>query len=187
RLGGVEAWISTNFFGNFKQIQLRLTGPDAATLAELAERIRDEVRQVPGAVDVGLSTKGRKPELDIEIDRGLAGSLGVTVGQLARALRPAFAGVDVGDWVDPEEQTRDVYVRLAPESRQRVQDLSTLPLSVQGPNGPSVVPLGQVASISSSLGPARIDHFNRDRVINIEANTQDRSLTEVVGDIERRL
>jgi HAE1 family hydrophobic/amphiphilic exporter-1 len=187
RLGGVEAWISTNFFGNFKQIQLRLTGPDAATLAELAERIRDEVRQVPGAVDVGLSTKGRKPELDIEIDRGLAGSLGVTVGQLAQALRPAFAGIDVGDWVDPEEQTRDVYVRLAPESRQRVQDLSTLPLSVQGPNGPSVVPLGQVASISSSLGPARIDHFNRDRVINIEANTQDRSLTEVVGDIERRL
>ena len=187
RLGGVEAWISTNFFGNFKQIQLRLTGPDAGTLAELAERIRDEVRQVPGAVDVGLSTKGRKPELDIEIDRGLAGSLGVTVGQLAQALRPAFAGIDVGDWVDPEEQTRDVYVRLAPESRRSVQDLSTLPLSVQGPNGPSVVPLGQVASISSSLGPARIDHFNRDRVINIEANTQDRSLTEVVGDIERRL
>jgi HAE1 family hydrophobic/amphiphilic exporter-1 len=187
RLGGVEAWISTNFFGNFKQIQLRLTGPDAGTLAELAERIRDEVRGVAGAVDVGLSTKGRKPELDIEIDRGLAGSLGVTVGQLAQALRPAFAGIDVGDWVDPEEQTRDVYVRFAPESRRSVQDLSTLPLSVQGPNGFSVVPLGQVAAIQGSLGPARIDHFNRDRVINIEANTEGRSLTEVVGDIERRL
>ena len=187
RIGGVEAWISTNFFGNFKQIQLRLTGPDADTLAELAERIREEVRQVSGAVDVGLSTKGRKPELDIEIDRGLAGSLGLTVGQLAQALRPAFAGIDVGDWVDPDEQTRDVYVRLSPESRRNVQDLSTLPLAVQGPSGPSIVPLGQVASISSSLGPARIDHFNRDRVINIEANTQGRSLTEVVGDIERRL
>jgi HAE1 family hydrophobic/amphiphilic exporter-1 len=77
RVGGVEAWISTNFFGDIKQIQLQLTGPDSDTLAELAERIRDEVRQVPGAVDVGLSTKGRKPELDVEIDRGLAGALGV--------------------------------------------------------------------------------------------------------------
>jgi hydrophobic/amphiphilic exporter-1 (mainly G- bacteria), HAE1 family len=187
RLGGVEAWINTNFFGAFKQIQLQLTGPDSDQLAELAERIREEVRQVPGAVDVGLSTKGRKPELDVEIDRGMAGALGVTVGQVAQALRPAFAGIDVGDWVDPDGETRDVYVRLAPESRRNVQDLSTLPLMVQGPQGQSTVPLGQIARISTNLGPARIDHFNRDRVINIEANTYGRSLTEVVGDIERRL
>jgi HAE1 family hydrophobic/amphiphilic exporter-1 len=187
RLAGVEAWISTNFFGNFKQIQLQLTGPDANTLAELAERIRAEVQQVPGAVDVGLSTKGRKPEIDIEIDRGLAGALGLTVGEVAQALRPAFAGIDVGDWIDPSDETRDVYIRLAPESRASVRDLSTLPLPVQGPNGVSIVPLGQVARISTSMGPARIDHFDRERVINIEANTQGRSLTEVVGDIERRL
>src|SRR5690606_30522639 len=187
RLAGVEAWIATNFFGNFKQIQLQLTGPDADTLSELAERIREEVQQVPGAVDVGLSTKGRKPEIDIEIDRGLAGALGLTVGEVAQALRPAFAGIDVGDWIDPSDETRDVYIRLAPESRTSVRDLSTLPLPVQGPNGVSIVPLGQVARISTSMGPARIDHFDRERVINIEANTQGRSLTEVVGDIERRL
>ena len=47
-------------------IYSRLTNP---TVSVLAERIRDEVRQVPGAVDVGLSTKGRKPEVDVVIDR----------------------------------------------------------------------------------------------------------------------
>ncbi len=51
----------------------------------------------------------------MELDRGLAGSLGVTVGQVAQALRPAFAGIDAGDWVDPDGETRDVTVRLAPE------------------------------------------------------------------------
>ncbi len=186
-LGGVEAWINTNFFGNFKQIQLQLTGPDSDELSVLAEKIRDEVRQVPGAVDVGLSTKGRKPEIDVVLDRGLAGSLGVTVGQVAQALRPAFAGIDTGDWVDPQGETRDVYVRLAPEARTRVRDLSQLPISVQGPQGPVLIPLGQVARLEDSIGPARIDHLNRDRVIKIEANTEVRSLNEVLGDVMPRL
>ncbi len=186
-LGGVEAWINTNFFGNFKQIQLQLTGPKADELAVLAERVRDEVRQVPGAVDVGLSTKGRKPEIDILMDRGLAGSLGVTVGQVAQALRPAFAGIDTGDWIDPEGETRDVYVRLAPESRQNLKDLSQLPIAVQGPQGPVLMPLGQVARLETNIGPARIDHLNRDRVIKIEANTEVRSLNEVLNDIMPRL
>jgi HAE1 family hydrophobic/amphiphilic exporter-1 len=186
-LGGVEAWINTNFFGNFKQIQLQLTGPKADELAVLAEKVRDEVRQVPGAVDVGLSTKGRKPEIDIVMDRGLAGSMGVTVGQVAQALRPAFAGIDTGDWIDPEGETRDVYVRLAPEARTNLKDLSRLPIAVQGPQGPVLMPLGQVASLETNIGPARIDHLNRDRVIKIEANTEVRSLNEVLNDIMPRL
>ena len=65
---------------------------------------RRSCEQVPGAVDVGLSTKGQKPELDVELNRGVAGSLGVTVGQVAQSLRPAFAGIDAGDWVDPERR-----------------------------------------------------------------------------------
>ena len=63
---------------------------------------------MPGAVDVGLSTRGERPELVVELRRGLAGSLGVTVAQVAQSLRPAFAGIDAGDWVDPTGETRDV-------------------------------------------------------------------------------
>ncbi len=187
KLGGVEAWINTNFFGNFKQIQLQLTGPDAETLSLLAERIRDEVRQVPGAVDVGLSTKGRKPEVEVVIDRGLAGSMGITVGQVAQALRPAFAGIDTGDWIDPSGETRDVYVRLAPEARSNLRDLAQLPIGVQGPQGPVLIPLGQVAQLSQNIGPARIDHLNRDRVIKIEANTEGRSFNAVLADTLERV
>jgi HAE1 family hydrophobic/amphiphilic exporter-1 len=138
-------------------------------------------------VDVALSTKGQKPELDVQVDRGLAGSLGVTVGQVAQALRPAFAGIDVGDWIDPSGETRDVTVRISPESRTVVADLESLPILISGPRGVTSVPLGQVARVSPSIGPARIDHLNRDRVVNVEANTQDRPLSAVMSDAQARI
>jgi HAE1 family hydrophobic/amphiphilic exporter-1 len=189
RLGGVTAWISNGNFGNQKQIQLQLQGPDTRELTRIAEAVVAEVRQVPGAVDVGLSTKGQKPELDVRVDRGLAGALGVTVGQIAQSLRVAFAGVDAGDWVDPSGETRDVTVRLAPEERERLSSLESLPITLAGGNGgaPQIVPLGQVAKITSSVGPARIDHLDRERVISVQANTERRSLTEVMTDVQARL
>jgi HAE1 family hydrophobic/amphiphilic exporter-1 len=188
QLTGVTASISQGFNQGQKQIQLQLQGHDAIQLAKLADQVIAQVRQVPGAVDVGLSTKGQKPELDVQLDRGLAGSLGVTVGQVAQALRPAFAGIDVGDWVDPSGETRDVYVRLAPGERTVVGNLESLPVLVTGPaTQPVSVPLGQVARITKSIGPARIDHLNRERVITVEANTEGRALSEVVGDIMARV
>jgi HAE1 family hydrophobic/amphiphilic exporter-1 len=186
-LGGVTTSISTGFNQGQKQIQLQLQGHDAATLAQLADKIVEQVKQIPGAVDVGLSTKGQKPELDVQVDRGLAGSLGVTVGQVAQALRPAFAGIDVGDWVDPSGETRDVTIRLSPESRTVVADLESLPLVIGGADGPRAIPLGQVARIAPAIGPARIDHLDRERVITVEANTEGRALSDVVNDIMARV
>jgi HAE1 family hydrophobic/amphiphilic exporter-1 len=187
-LAGVSTSVSTGFNQGEKQIQLQLQGPDAGTLARLADTVVAEVQKVPGAVDVGLSTKGQKPELDVTLDRGLAGSLGVTVGQVAQALRPAFAGIDVGDWIDPSGETRDVTVRLAPESRSVVADLESLPVTVVGPeSAPRSLPLGQIAHVAPAIGPARIDHLNRERVITVEANTEGRPLSDVVRDIMNRV
>jgi HAE1 family hydrophobic/amphiphilic exporter-1 len=173
--------------GTFKSIQLQLRGPDQRVLTEWGRRIRDIVHTVPGAVDVGLSTRDQKPELEVVVDRGLAGSLGVNVGQIAQSLRIAFAGLDSGDWVDPTGETRDVMVRLAPEARQRAADLRSLPLVVGGQGAESVVPLGQVAAVREGLGPAQISHLDRERVVQIEANVQDLSLTEVQRGIDRKL
>jgi HAE1 family hydrophobic/amphiphilic exporter-1 len=186
-IGGATASIQTSGFDNQKQIQVQLSGPDIATLGRLADQALTLVRQVPGAVDIGLSTRGQKPELDVQIDRALAGSLGVRIGDVAQTLRPAFAGIDAGDWVDPTGKTRDVTVRLAPSDRTRAADLASLPLLVNGPNGPATLPLGQIAQIRPSLGPSRIDHLDRERVITVQANTEGRSLSSVVGDIETKL
>ncbi len=187
-LSGVIGAISTGFAGGIKQIQVQLQGPDIVELQRIADRVVATVKTVPGAVDVGLSTKGQKPELDVQIERGLAGSLGISVGQVAQALRPAFAGIDAGDWIDPSGETRDITVRFTPESRTAVQDLESLPLMVPGPEGrQSTVPLGQVARVSQAIGPARIDHLDRDRVIAVQANTQGRPLSDVIRDMTPKL
>jgi HAE1 family hydrophobic/amphiphilic exporter-1 len=56
-------------------------------------------------------------------------------------------------------------------------------LIVQGPDGtPSTMPLGQVANVTEGVGPAVINHLNRDRVVNVEFNTSGRSMGEVTTD-----
>ncbi len=186
QMSGATISVFTNDFnGGFKTIQLQLRGQNVAALAQAADMVKAAVEKIPGAVDIGLSTKGQKPELEIDLNRGVAGSLGLTVGQVAQSLRPAFAGVDAGYWIDPTGKSRKVTVRLTPESRQRASDLERLPMIVVGPNGiPATMPLGQVASIKSGIGPAIIDHLNREPVVTVELNTSGRAAGDVTADIQ---
>jgi HAE1 family hydrophobic/amphiphilic exporter-1 len=179
---------TSDFGGGRKQLLLEVRGSDIPGITATAEQVMAEVAKVPNVVDLGLSSKGQKPEVTIRLNRGLAGSLGITVGDVAQSVRPAFAGLDAGDWVDPSGETRDVEVRLTPESRTRTEDLRRLPLLVVGPNGaPTTVPLSQVADITSSVGPAIINHLNRDPVVNVEWNVSGRSTGEVMNDVRARL
>ncbi|MBX6330420.1 MAG: efflux RND transporter permease subunit [Gemmatimonadaceae bacterium] len=189
RVGGAKVSVFTSGFGGaYKPIQIQFRGPDANVLTRFADSVAQVVQRVPGAVDVGLSTRGQMPELEVQLKRGLAGSIGVTVAQVAQSLRPAFAGIDAGDWVDPSGETRDVEVRLAPEARTNITDLERLPLVVNGPDGrPMTVPLGQVATIRQGLAPAEIAHLNREKVVSVQANVQGRALTEVMKDIQAEI
>ena len=189
QIGGAKVYVYTTGFGGArKQIQVELRGKDARLLGSLADSVLKLVQKIPGAVDVSLSTKGQKPELEVTLNRALAGSMGVTVGQVAQSMRPAFAGVDAGDWVDPAGENRKVRVRLSPESRTRIADVEQLPITVGGGQAggrSSVMPLGQIATVTQGLGPALISHLDRDNVVVVEANTQGRSLGEVNADIDK--
>ena len=44
-----------------------------------------------------------------------------------------------------------------------------------------------MARVTPSIGPARIDHLDRERVITVQANTEGRPLSDVVGDIMARV
>ena len=191
-IGGATAYTyaAGGFAGNQKQLQLQLQGPNANVLARLAEPIADSVRATPGAVDVGLSTRGQKPELTVEVNRALAGALGVSLVQLATSLRYAFAGVDAGTWVDPSGISRTIRVRLVPSARQNAADLGSLPIPVASPqsaSGTAFVQMRQVATITPSIGPAQIDHFQRQRVVTIGANVIGASVGNVARDVMRRV
>lgn len=140
-----------------------------------------------GATDVGLSTSGRKPEFTLIAKRELASEAGIAAADIAGALRPAFAGIDVGDWEDPEGATRDVYVRLTPEARRGAEDIASLPLTMQTQQGTRTMPLAQVVEIRRGLGPAQIQHLGRDRVISVEANPLGVPMSEVMQNIRARL
>ncbi|HEX5005165.1 MAG TPA: efflux RND transporter permease subunit [Gemmatimonadales bacterium] len=190
RLGGVNmALFTSDIGGGRKQLALQVKGPDLASINTAAEQIREVVAATPGAVDIALSSKGQRPELTVDLDRGLAGALGVTAGQVAQSLRPAFAGIDAGDWVDPSGETRDVMVRLTPEARRNAADLRQLALIVPGTvdGAPRTVPLGQLVRVSSDLAPAVINHLDRDLVVNVEWNTERRSTGEVMTDVRQGL
>ena len=186
-IGGSSVSVFTSdFSGQQKQLSIELRGNDKAALQVVADQYLAAMKSTPGAVDVALSTKGLKPELAVKIDRGLASALGLSVGQVAQALRPAFAGLHAGDWVDPSNQTRKVMVRLSPEARSRSSDLSQMPVSVGvGPNA-QLVPLQQVATIRNELGPAVVNHLDRDNVIKVEGNIAGRSLSEINKELDSK-
>ncbi|RVT53930.1 efflux RND transporter permease subunit [Rubrivivax albus] len=163
-----------------KPVQIRFTGPDSRVLTDLTQRYMDQLRQVPGAVDVGLSQQDPQVEMQIELDRGLANTLGISVADAAQALRVAFAGVEAGDWVDPNGETRDVAVRLHPDDRVEATNIERLPIAVSGSN--RMVPLEQIATVTMGRGPSQIQHADGKRTISVAANAQGRSPGEVTAD-----
>jgi hydrophobe/amphiphile efflux-1 (HAE1) family protein len=166
--------------GARKPIQIQFTGPDSRKLLEITNAYMDKLRQIPGAVDVGLSEQDPKNELKIELNRGLANSMGISVNDAAQSLRVAFAGVEVGDWVDPTGETRDVAVRLHPDDRVSAENIERLPIAVTGTN--QMVPLDQIATITMGKGPSGIAHKDGKRVISVSANAQGRAAGEVTKD-----
>ena len=166
--------------GASKPVQIRFSGTDSRKLLAITSDFMVQLRQVPGAVDVGLSQQDPQNELQIELDRGLANSLGISVTDTANALRVAFAGIEVGDWVDPTGESRDVAVRLSPEDRMSATNIERLPITVSGMN--TVVPLAQIAKVSMGKAPSKIEHSDGKRTIGVSANVQGRSSGEVTAD-----
>jgi HAE1 family hydrophobic/amphiphilic exporter-1 len=166
--------------GASKPVQIRFFGPDSRRLMTITSDFMERVRQIPGAVDVGLSETDPKDELRIELDRGLANQLGISANDAAQSLRVAFAGVEVGDWVDPVGESRDVAVRLHPDDRIDASNIEHLPVAVGGSN--MMVPLEQIATIKMDKGPAQIQHQGGKRSMTVSANAQGRAAGEVTSD-----
>ncbi len=132
-----------------------------------------------------MSQQDPKKELKIELNRGLANSMGISSNDAAQALRVAFAGIEVGDWVDPTGETRDVAVRLHPDDRISKENIERLPIAVSGTN--RMVPLDQIATISMGKGPSGIEHNKGKRTITVSANVQGRSNGEVIAEAKNWL
>ncbi|HVY80244.1 MAG TPA: efflux RND transporter permease subunit [Steroidobacteraceae bacterium] len=184
RLVGAEYTILDDLNnGVQKPVQIQFYGPDSRRLMAITSDYMEKMKKIPGAVDVGLSEQEPQDELRIELDRGLATQLGISVNDAAQALRVAFAGVEVGDWIDPTGESRDVAVRLAPEDRVDASNIEHLPVAVGNSN--MLVPLEQIATITMDKGPAQIQHLGGKRTVTVSANVQGRASGEVTADAKK--
>ncbi|MEN3000538.1 MAG: efflux RND transporter permease subunit [Armatimonadota bacterium] len=147
-------------------IQLAMSGKDTAVLLETAERVRQAISKLPGIKDPDLSWSAGKPELQVIVDRERATRLGVSIAEIALALRTAYEG-DTSVKYREAGQEYAIRVRLNEADRQRTGELGNLVVAyVQG----APVYLRDVATIRLSEGPTRIERADRQRRVMVLAN-----------------
>ncbi|MHB8171844.1 MAG: efflux RND transporter permease subunit [Thermincolia bacterium] len=159
--------------GNEAPVQVEITGPDQDTLVEIAARVEKVVKETSGVNDVASSWQGLgQPEIQVNIDRLRVAEHGLSVGEVAQALRASMEG-DVATLYKEKGKEYDLRVRLREADRSKGVDLAKITLTnSQG----QVIQLSQVAEITQDKGPTEIRRKNRDQLITITATT-----TEAVG------
>lgn len=174
--------------GNQKAIIMSVRGDDIATLKGVADRVERIVQTTSGAADVENSLETTKPEVRIRIDREKASDLGINVGLIATTARALVDGYVATKFQEGDEQY-DVRVRLNKDDRtslENVRDLSVRSNKDAVAGQKLLVPVSSVADIRQGSSPSKINRFDRQREIRIDANLSKRLLGEVLGDIQRR-
>jgi len=186
RFPGIRAAVnySDETQADARPIQATLRGLDWPRMVPLGERLKGIVETTPGATDVDTSEEVPRPGVRVNVNRKLAGDLGVDLGTVASTVRGLVAG-EVGSQVeDPDGDSYDVRLRVDSSCRTQRGDL--LGLDLPGHSGRDLIPLGQVAQLEAGTAPSSIRRRDLMREIRISANTQGRSLAEVVNQIKQR-
>jgi HAE1 family hydrophobic/amphiphilic exporter-1 len=143
-----------------------ITGPDLDVLAEKATRITEELKKVPGAVDVQSSLVTGKPALAVSIDRERAADQGVRMNDVATAMQLFVGGVKATTYSEAGEQ---YDVRLRADARFRADEEGLSLLSVPSMKH-GAVPLASLVSLEATEGPSKIERLGRRRQVTILAN-----------------
>lgn len=164
--------------GTEAQIAIKLFGDDLAKLYNIGNSIKHSISEVNGVVDVNIEQQVERPQLDIRPKRDMLAYYGVTMGEFADFINVALAGEKVSQ-VYENGFPYDLTLRMAPESRSSMEEISDLVIDTDK----GKVPLSEVAEIVSTTGPNTINRENVSRRIVISANVADRDLRGTVNDI----
>ncbi|URM41598.1 efflux RND transporter permease subunit [Acinetobacter sp. AS23] len=174
--------------GGQKPIMISIKGSDLNELQKISDRFITEMEKIKGVVDLESSLKEPKPTLGVHINRVLASDLGLSVSQIANAIRPLIAGDNVTTWEDRDGENYDVNVRLNENKRMLPQDVQNLYLNSNKTNATGqniLVPLSAVATTEEKLGASQINRRDLEREVLIEANTSGRPSGDIGQDIDK--
>ena len=179
----IEMRVSEMLTGTRGDLAVKVYGTDLGELNALAERVAALLKTLSGAQDV-LTVKNEGVQyFTVEIDRLMAGRFGLSVEDVASALRIQLEGQSIGIVLEGGRRT-PLLIRGADDVRLSPALFAGIHLALA--NGESV-PLSAVASLKRVAGPVKVDHENAVRLVVIQANVTGRDLVGFVEEARARV
>ncbi|MBX9629323.1 MAG: efflux RND transporter permease subunit [Burkholderiales bacterium] len=149
-----------------KSVEYVIYGNTYEDLQVKVNKMMAKLRDYPGITALDTDLKLNKPQLSVKIDRDKASALGVSMSTIGHTLETLLGGFDVTRYKHEGKQY-DVVVQMEDDKRRQPSDLTSI--YVRGNDG-TLHQLSNLVSISESVGPKELNHFNKLRaaVINGE-------------------
>ena len=176
-------------FGMPSPIDIQVIGFNRKANQEYAATIMNQLKEVPGLVDLRIQQAFNQPELHVNVNRTRARALGVTQHDVATNMLVSLSGslqTAPSFWVNPDNNVSYPLVVQVPQYRMdTMNDLQNIPVKAgRDAKSPSVL-LGSVAEISRGQGEAVVSHYDVQPTIDIFGATQGRDLGSVAEDIDK--
>ncbi len=176
-------------FGLPAPIDVQVIGNDQKANYAYAVDLLKRIRTVPGIADLRIQQVFNYPQINVDVDRTLAGEVGLTERDIANSLLVTLSGsqqVHPNFWLNTENGVSYPIVAQMPQYRiDSMSDLINVP--VTSPENSTLQYLGGLAQITPGPSPGVVSHYNVQPVIDIFGAVQGRDLGAVSGDIERIL
>jgi multidrug efflux pump subunit AcrB len=176
-------------FGQPAPIDVRISGPDGNKNYALAQKIARELNAIPGIVDGHVFQVPDAPALTIDVDRTLAGQLGVSEDQVAKnVLVTANSSGQTAPnfWVDPRNSVSYPLVVQMPTYRiNSTEDLTSMPVTAG--DGKSNQLLMNLAKMGRENVPLVASQLNIRPVFDVNADVQGRDLASAANAIDQVL
>jgi hydrophobic/amphiphilic exporter-1 (mainly G- bacteria), HAE1 family len=161
-------------------IQVLLRGSDVNKLFEVGDSVMKVIKKIPGTNDIKLSIDKSKPEIQVKLDREKMEQLGLNVQQVGNTLNLAFAGNTDLQYSEGGDDY-DINVRFDQFDRKKIEDISSLTfLNSQG----EIVELKNFATIFQSLGPNKLERYDRISSLTVNASVFGRPVGTVGEEIK---
>ena len=161
--------ISSGFGGTEAPVQIELRSNDMAQMLRTANAIKGLLAKTEGIRDPDISWRTGKPEVQVRVDREKAAAFDFSVAKIAMVLRDSFEGNTDTKFREAGEEY-DIRVQLEEADRNDVREVENL---VIGMRNHQPVRLRELAQVSLSRGPNKIDRKNRQRQVTVLANLEE--------------
>jgi multidrug efflux pump subunit AcrB len=174
-------------FGVPAPIDLQIVGNDLQANRKYANTLLARIKLIPGIADARIQQAFQQPTLNVNVDRSLAGLVGLSEKDAATAMQTTLSGSSQTAptyWLNPKTGVSyPVSIQAPPRILYTMNDLKNIPVTTTGGTGTQL--LGGLATIERTLGNAVVSHYNVRPVIDIYATPQGRDLGGVAADIRQ--